>query len=110
MTKKKEAAAAAIPETHRKSTGKANQKQMVYDSFFEDPKPCSRWSGTRMWCAPNICRYVGMMREDGDIRIVRKGHCPVSGWIAGFYTTNPRFMPDKDQLRIDFKGYDKKKE
>lgn len=110
MTKKKEAAAAAILETHRKSTGKANQKQMVYDSFFERPKTMFEVERDTHVVRPNICRYVGMMREDGDIRIVRKGHCPVSGWIAGFYTTNPRFMPDKDQLRIDFKGYDKKKE
>ena len=109
MTKKKEAAAAAIPETHRKSTGKANQKQMVYDSFFERPKTMFEVERDTHVVRPNVCRYVGMMREDGDIRIVRKGHCPVSGWIAGFYTTHPRFMPDKDQLRIDFKEYDRER-
>lgn len=51
MTKKIKAAEAAIPFDRRKLTENINQKQAVYDFFSCDPRLCSRWSGTCMWCA-----------------------------------------------------------
>lgn len=36
----------------------------------------------------NICRFVGKMKRRNNIYLVRKGICPITKDIAGFYTTN----------------------
>lgn len=36
----------------------------------------------------NVCRYVGKMKRRNSIYLVRKGVCPITKDIAGFYTTN----------------------
>ena len=36
----------------------------------------------------NICRFVGKMKRSNSIYLVRRGICPITKDIAGFYTTN----------------------
>ncbi|WP_125047752.1 hypothetical protein [Pontibacter arcticus] len=36
----------------------------------------------------NICRYVATLRKAGAITLIRKGFCPITGFRAGFFTTN----------------------
>lgn len=36
----------------------------------------------------NICRFIGKMKRSNSIYLVRRGICPITKDIAGFYTTN----------------------
>ena len=36
----------------------------------------------------NVCRFVGKMKRSNSVYLVRKGICPITKDIAGFYTTN----------------------
>jgi hypothetical protein len=36
----------------------------------------------------NLCRFVGKLKKTKSIYLVRKGVCPITKDIAGFYTTN----------------------
>jgi hypothetical protein len=36
----------------------------------------------------NVCRFVGKMKRSKSVYLVRKGICPITKDIAGFYTTN----------------------
>ena len=36
----------------------------------------------------NVCRFVSKMKRYNSIYLVRKGICPITKDIAGFYTTN----------------------
>ncbi|MBU3660718.1 MAG: hypothetical protein FGM14_12640 [Flavobacteriales bacterium] len=36
----------------------------------------------------NITRFIGKMKRTKSIYLVRKGICPITKAIAGFYTTN----------------------
>ncbi len=36
----------------------------------------------------NCCRFVSKMKRSNSIYLVRKGICPITKDIAGFYTTN----------------------
>lgn len=36
----------------------------------------------------NVCRFIGKMKRSNSIYLVRKGICPITKDIAGFYTTN----------------------
>lgn len=55
----------------------------------------------------NICRYISHMKEEGEIRKVRLGYCPITGWRAGFYTTDEKLWPKQPhQLEL----FDKEQE
>jgi hypothetical protein len=45
----------------------------------------------------NICRYVAELEKQGEIALVRKGLCPITGYRAGFYTTNKSLFPNIQQ-------------
>ena len=36
----------------------------------------------------NVCRFISKMKRSNSIYLVRKGICPITKDIAGFYTTN----------------------
>ncbi|MBU3661477.1 MAG: hypothetical protein FGM14_16555 [Flavobacteriales bacterium] len=36
----------------------------------------------------NVCRFIGKMKRSKSVYLVRKGICPITKDIAGFYTTN----------------------
>jgi RNA:NAD 2'-phosphotransferase (TPT1/KptA family) len=36
----------------------------------------------------NVCRFIAKMRRYNNVYLVRKGICPITKDIAGFYTTN----------------------
>jgi hypothetical protein len=43
----------------------------------------------------NICRYVAELEKQGEIALVRKGLCPITGYRAGFYSTDPKLFSTK---------------
>jgi predicted transcriptional regulator of viral defense system len=36
----------------------------------------------------NVCRFISKMKRSNSIYLVRRGICPITKDIAGFYTTN----------------------
>jgi RNA:NAD 2'-phosphotransferase (TPT1/KptA family) len=36
----------------------------------------------------NVCRFISKMKRSNSVYLVRKGICPITKDIAGFYTTN----------------------
>lgn len=46
----------------------------------------------------NITRYVANLFDSGKIQMVRKGTCPITGHVAGFYTTNKELFIKQKQL------------
>ena len=36
----------------------------------------------------HVCRFIGRMKRSKSVYLVRKGICPITKHLAGFYTTN----------------------
>jgi RNA:NAD 2'-phosphotransferase (TPT1/KptA family) len=36
----------------------------------------------------NVCRFISKMKRSNSIYLVRRGICPITKDVAGFYTTN----------------------
>jgi len=65
-----------------------SQYKTVYQSFKERPKTMLTVSVETGILRANICRYIATMEEKGQIRVIRKGYCPYTRFIAGFYSTD----------------------
>lgn len=57
----------------------------------------------------NICRYVAEWGRKNRIGLVSYGICPISKYMAGYYTTNPKcfqtsFSGQSDKKRNDVTG------
>lgn len=90
MDKRKKAASSTTHSfnTHDKGNEFRAQYQIVYRSFMERPKTMFQVEKETGVVRPNICRFVAMMEEDGVIQLLYKADCPISGYRAGFYTTD----------------------
>jgi hypothetical protein len=86
--KTEKAAQAAIPETQCKDTHFVSQYKTVYQSFSERPKTMLEVSNETGILRANICRYISEMEKKGQIQIIRKGLCPYTHFVAGFYSTD----------------------
>ena len=76
------------PETHHKGNDFASQYKIVYQSFLEQPKTMLQVSVETGILRANICRYVDDMRDKNLAQEIRKGHCPFTHFVAGFYSTD----------------------
>ncbi|MDR2475712.1 MAG: hypothetical protein LBD45_07620 [Bacteroidales bacterium] len=94
--------AAAISETQRKDTHFVSQYQTVYHSFKERPKTMLEVSIETGILRANICRYIAEMEEKGHIQVIRKGYCPYTRFVAGFYSTDEALFttPKVQQLNL----------
>jgi len=86
--KTKEATIKAAPETQDKDNHFVSQYKTVYHSFMEHPKTMLMVSIETGILRANICRYVATMEEKGQIQVIRKGYCPYTHFMAGFYSTD----------------------
>ena len=70
------------------------QFQICYNAFSERPKTMAEVANeTGIWRS-NITRYIGTMKRQGLIKLVRKDVCPISGMSnVGFYQTNANVQP-----------------
>ncbi|MGL5938146.1 MAG: hypothetical protein ACRCY5_05405 [Phocaeicola sp.] len=89
------------PQAQHKDTHISSQMRIVSQSFFERPKTMYQVEKETGICRPNICRFVRMMEEASTIQLHRRGLCPISGWSAGFYTTNPGLWDSNQSKQIN---------
>ena len=45
----------------------------------------------------NICYYVRDLKEANQLRVTRKGTCPISNHTAEFLSTDPNLFPSEDK-------------
>ena len=90
------------PENRDKDKRFINQYQIVYHSFLERPKTMLEASIETGILRANICRYIAEMEEKEQIRVIRKGYCPYTRFMAGFYSTDKALFtkPDVRQLNL----------
>lgn len=69
------------------------QMKRVFTAFYGQPKTMLMVSIETGILRANICRYVSMWSNEDQIRVTRKGVCPISKHFAGFYTTDPGLFP-----------------
>jgi len=89
-------------EQRHKDRHFVSQYKTVYQSFMEKPKTMLQVFIETGILRANICRYVAKMETRGQIRVIRKGYCPFTRCIAGFYSTDERqfIKPDFRQLNL----------
>jgi hypothetical protein len=90
------------PETQSKGNHFVSQYKTVYQSFKERPKTMLEVSIQTGILRANICRYIATMEEKEQIQVIRKGYCPYTHFMAGFYSTNEALFtkPDVQQLTL----------
>lgn len=69
------------------------QMKRVFAALYEQPKTMLMVSIETGILRANICRYVAEWEKENRICIVRKGICPITKHLAGFYSTNPDLFP-----------------
>lgn len=87
------------PNDRSKDSNSGTQMQIVFRSFFEFPKTMYQVEKETGVCRPNICRYVCEWEKHGNIQELHKGKCPVSGYTAGFYSTNKKLFKKEEKQR-----------
>lgn len=72
---------------------KVNQLAATFEGFFKAPATMLQVAKSTDIERANICRYVASLRNQGSIAFVKKGYCPITKHMAGYYTTNPVLFP-----------------
>jgi hypothetical protein len=103
--KTKTATEAAAIETQDKDNHFVSQYQTVYQSFKERPKTMLQVSIETGILRANICRYIAEMEEKGHIQVIRKGFCPYTHFVAGFYSTDEALFTNPNVLQLNLFGY-----
>lgn len=83
-----------------KDTSFHNQYLLTKEAFFKKPCTMREVEVTTGVLRPNICRFVAMLRELGQIQLYKKSRCPYTKYIAGYYTTNPALFVENPQLYL----------
>ena len=78
-----------------------SQYKTVYQSFKERPKTMLQVSIKTGILRANICRYIAEMEEHGYIQVIKKGCCPYTHFIAGFYSTDEALFSKPDVLQLN---------
>ena len=104
MKEKKEKAVLATtnsPNTDGKDNENFRGKQKVFMCLFEEPRTRSQVSVlTGIWIN-SVCYYVGMLAEEGKVKVHHKGKCPIKrSDNVEFLTTNPKLFPKENQLSL----------
>jgi len=77
-----------------------SQKERVYLSFSQYPKTMLMVAIETGIYRANICRIVAELRKEKRIEVSRNQLCKVSGYRAGFLTTNPDLFSKVEQLNL----------
>ncbi len=72
---------------------KVYQLAATFETFFQAPATMLQVAKLTDIERANICRYVARFRKQGSIAVVKKGYCPITQHMAGYYTTNPALFP-----------------
>lgn len=76
------------------------QLKAVYESLFSEPKTmlmADKDSGVNR---ANICWHIKTLKNAGLIQLVKKSKCEISHYTAGYYTTNPKYFKNSNQLKL----------
>ena len=74
----------------------STQMQLVYVAFHGKPKTMLEVSRETKIERANVCRYVCNMLKSREIALCREGKCPISGYKAGFYSTDRNYFPKEN--------------
>ena len=66
------------------------QMKQVFLAFYKEPKTMLMVSLETGILRANICRYIDIWQKRSCIVIVKKIHCKISKYRAGYYTTNAK--------------------
>lgn len=79
----------------------ANQYNRVFKKFRERPMTMKECSVETSLDRGNVCWYVRTMRLNGIIQCIGRCLCPITGFRAKIWTTDPkRFLPVPVQLEL----------
>ena len=72
-----------------------NEMQIVFESFYEDPKTMRQVEVETGIRRDHITRYVAILRKQNKITLIKKGICPITRMNGvQFLSTNPDHQPD----------------
>jgi hypothetical protein len=89
----------SIKDKHKDKKFEAQMK-VVYKEFERKPATMLQVSLKHGILRANICRYVAIWKKQGKIAIAKKTYCPITRHLAGHYTTNPKFFPKSNQIKM----------
>jgi len=102
--KSKEKAVLPAPTTQYKGNHFESQYKIVYQSFKECPKTMLMVCVETGIMRENICRYVADMEKSELIQIIRKGYCPHTQYVAGFYSTDEALFTKSSIQQLNLFG------
>lgn len=92
MTKKKKAASTATHsldlQNKDRQISQDAQLILVRKAFKDHPKTMRQVANELNEERSNICWYVGMLRNAGQIEVHHQGECEVTGHVVNYYTAN----------------------
>jgi len=97
---KKDAAKASNPNKESKDAIHMIQMEKVFQAFFEEPMTMKEADRATGIMRESICRYVGTLRKQNRIAVIKKRYCSVTKHLAAELTTDPYLMPIKLQLNL----------
>lgn len=95
MNKRKKAAPAAQSlnaQGKDKQLDRETQLRLVRNAFKEYPKTMRQVAEELFEERSNICWYVGMLRDAGQIDIAYQGECDTTGHTVNYYTADPKLI------------------
>lgn len=98
--KKEKSHLSAAPQNLIKDIEKPSKNQLfaVRNSFLEYPKSMREVACELNEERSNICWYVGMLRDSGQIQVHHKGICHTTSLMVNFYTTDQKLFSQNLQL------------
>lgn len=79
----------------------ALQEKKVFSCFFQEPRTMYQVYKLTGIERANICRFVGVWKKSGSIKVVRTGKDPHTHCTAQFLTTNEMFWPKAESVKVD---------
>ena len=77
-----------------------DQFSKVYFGFFESPQSMKMLSEKLKIDRANICWFCRDLRNNNQLEIAKKGICTITKRIVNFYTTNPKYFRQNNQLKM----------
>lgn len=96
----KEAPQSSPHKKQNKDNHFGKQLKAVYESLFNEPKTMLMADKDTGVNRANICRYIDTLKKSELVYLVKKDKCKISHYTAGYYTTNPKYFKNSNQLKL----------
>lgn len=83
-----------------KDTNKANQLKTIFHYLQNHIATNTMVSEATGIPQKNICRYKRDLENAGLLAEVKKGYCQITKHWAYYLTTNPKYFPKSNQLKM----------